>query len=135
MSEEARSVLPEFYRKILFDAIAPELAAIQHAVKDIEVKVGVAEGTYRTEAIRAASQVLISSFVNVPCAAFGWAEIPSGKDGFFTHTSSYAHPEFISQDMDFLLAGMMENLTRLLDTERYEIVETVQRNRAEKAKT
>ena len=126
MENEGRDTVA--HRKAIYDLLQPELKELFEVVSRMKSKVGVEGSWESSHAVSAVIGSIFRGFPNIACGIFGWCEIDSEGKGV-THTSSYAHRFFSDGNRDLTLAVEMKAIIRMLATEEYEIVETVQRNR------
>lgn len=135
---EGRDFISPQDKAAVFELIRPELAEMTAAITRMEEKVGKEESAAHTTALMFSVINLFDSFHGVLCGVAGWAEItPEEKrlrgEHAIVHSTSYANRVFVeSNQHDFVLARLMEDILRNVNTERYEILDAVELRRRSK---
>lgn len=115
--------------------ILPELEELLKVGRRIEQKVGSAEGWRKTTAVQMAVQSTLGSFSNLCCCVFGWAERLPGVEKppySVVHGGSWSHSLFSEENFDSVLSSLLHEVLRHMQTEPYEALEVVQREREKK---
>lgn len=121
--------LSEVEREQLLASVKPQIEDIKRAIGQIEALIGTKESWARSIVITNVLMAVPSTFSNILCAAFGWAEQDKDQERVVFHSASSACEVFFKEDYDLELGRVLEEITKLVDTERYELVQKVQSER------